>query len=741
MKKIIFIILFLAVNIDSVYSQSAFYDALTLRKQIDNVTGKFKTDSASEVIVGSILYSYCVKKTKAPHSTKYTTIKELFKTPESKEYNPFIQEYFPTVGSGQSNNLSSLASNLGSSIGGLDVTTIADGLAKFIVARTKEELNTAFFSKFQDLLSRPEYKDLQTVFPHTYSALNAIGNEIYNYNAYLGTLRDAFKSDLSSLTSHLPTIIENHPEFFDRYPSLAATLRSGCYIANGINDKTHPGDILKDYPLEYLDSLNPNWTASIKTLQLFSASLKDTATSPDSPYWVSLSKLKALLNDSIAFKIYMGLIYHQALAKNIKFQTTINGKIVTTPLTDILVNDVDNVTAYKNYIVKFVEKTNTLSRMIKTYQKVSGDSLTIEQYTSYFDASINLLEYASQASDLIPKKWANDLNHSNIKYLFHLKDTLKEYFNVAHSTSNLVLAINRKNYSSAVMNAVNIYDIIFASKAAKAFDRAYSNKEYKKAKKAIKDEKGGKQLLKNIKNNHLTDDQKNISVVKKNLPIIEDKLKGKDTTESKTILADILKYGTFMASIVQAQSSDEVQSAIEAFALPPGSSRIKRETPFNVSINAYSGLFAGYEQIQGLKSDRCIQVNTYGVTAPIGIAISTGQHRFLHLGSEKRKHWSYSAFVSIVDLGAITAFRFNNDTATTSQIPKIELKDILSPGLFFSIGIPKCPLSINLGTQMGPNLRSVSTTGNNYSNSVYWRYSISFVVDIPVLNLYTKSAN
>ena len=43
-----------------------------------------------------------------------------------------------------------LLSSAFSSIGGLDVTNIADGLAKFIIKRAKQELSIAFFKKFKE---------------------------------------------------------------------------------------------------------------------------------------------------------------------------------------------------------------------------------------------------------------------------------------------------------------------------------------------------------------------------------------------------------------------------------------------------------------------------------------------------------------------------------------------------------------------------------------------------------------
>jgi hypothetical protein len=196
----------------------------------------------------------------------------------------------------------------------------------------------------------------------------------------------------------------------------------------------------------------------------------------------------------------------------------------------------------------------------------------------------------------------------------------------------------------------------------------------------------------------------------------------------------IFKYGSFMATIVQAKTSDDVANAIEAAALPSGSSRVKRETSFNVALNAYVGVYGGYEQIQGYDTSG-FTLNTYGVTAPVGISISRG-HSVFFIGTGK-SGWSTSVFISVIDIGAVASFRFKDDS--TSQVPTIHLQDIISPGLFLSIGIPKCPVSVNFGVQMGPNLRKVSSTANDYSNHVYFRYSMSLVVDIPIFNFYSKS--
>jgi hypothetical protein len=208
-------------------------------------------------------------------------------------------------------------------------------------------------------------------------------------------------------------------------------------------------------------------------------------------------------------------------------------------------------------------------------------------------------------------------------------------------------------------------------------------------------------------------------------------------TVAKNTLAKLLRYGSFMATVATAKSSDEVQYAIEAAALPVGSSRVKRASDFNVSLNAYAGLFYGVERINDVDSGRW-KANVYGVTAPIGVAASWG-HRAFFIPTGKTE-WSTTVFITLIDLGAVAAFRFTDDS--TSQIPSIKLKHIFSPGAFLSIGIPRTPISFNLGAQMGPNLRKVNNDllkGNDFDDKIYWRFSASFCVDIPILNFHTKS--
>lgn len=624
--------------------------------------------------------------------------------------NSFIKEYCKQAkvnnkevpaAEGAGNLTTEMFSSAIQGIGGLDVTTIADGFAKFIVKRTKQELSISFFSKFADELKK--FPDLQSVFPHTFKALSAIGEDIYNYQTYTQTLRESFENDLSSLPVNLESIISNHQAFFDSLPELKSVLLSGFYIAQQIQNKQHPGDIIESFPVEYIDSasVNSNIRPAFRTFILLSASLKDKSNVDN--YWSSPSDLKELVayNEDVFLKIFMGLLEQQARLQGITFRKsggntvklwkTIEGSYATIGI---------DLPRYRSYLKNLVLKIQNVETKAEGLRGNLNDSLKIENYYGFVTSSLDLMKYLSQVEKL-----------PGFPTGLKIEQRTRRYFYVAQTTSDIVIDVNRRNYSSAIIDVVQLYDTLFNKKAIVA----HVSVTYKMSK-------------------------DNLSV--------EDQQKEKDglvrthMDSASNVATSILKYGAFMASMVMAKNSDQVAAAIEAAAMPVGSSRVKRESNFNVALNAYCGLFAGYEKINGVDNTG-FKLNVYGLTAPIGFSISQGRKGASPLGKPwspaggYKNNWSHSIFISFLDIGAITAYRITNET--TAQVPTIELKDIVSPGIFWSIGLPKMPLSLNIGAQVGPNLRKVNDTSNDYSNNTYIRYSASICVDIPLLNLWTNA--
>jgi len=677
-----YLILFVLIHCSFISpAQNPFHDAIAIRKYVKNDTLVTNDPEPYRILNNYLAEPLLVFNVK--------TIIDEYKDPETPNFNPFLDVIIPEFGGGADvNALASKKTNLLSSLGGIAIPNeILLGVTDWIVKRTKQELSIYFFEHFYDELRK--YPDLKTVFPQTYRALMVLGDEIYNYQRYLTTFRAAFQNDVRQLTDNFPTIIDNHPEFFDKHPELAATLRSGFYVAGALEDQIHPGDILKDYPTEYLDPLHPNWKGSLMTLKLISASLRDTIgeTEIDSVYWVSSKKVKELAKDKVAFRIYIGLLYQLARKDydNIPFET-MNTPTSLVAILNEMAPKFDSVyTQYSGFITHFSEKSNKLNRLIKDHRAIEDDSTSFQLYFNYYNATIDLLEHSTAISKL---PFIN-------KYLPDLTEELEPFFDVVHTSSDLFLNVRQHSYTSAVTNAVHIYDVVKASPGA--IDAA---------------------------DNSLTEAERDTAL---------------SFAHAKS---NLLQYGTFLAAIADAEEPEEVQRIIESFALPPGSARIKRQSAFNVSLNAYCGLFVGNEVIKEVDTHQGFEVNSFGLTAPIGVTISQGYSYLPWPISEiplfhTNAGWGSSWYITFIDLGAVAAYRFSNDEV--EQVPTVQLGDIFSPGLFWSLGIPKSPLSFTLGAQVGPNLRKVNDTTNDYSNNTYTRFSASFCVDLPILNLYTKA--
>ncbi len=656
MKKILAIVL-TSMLLNSSYillGQISYYDAIELTQIMKKAHTTPNLPKSSDRVF-QILEKYLPIEKQIGN---YDTIEAYFNLNIDKgiDLNPFIEIGGSAKSASALNFTSILGGNL-SSVGGLNATNLADGLAKFLVERVKEEMSMAFFNKFKEDLEQD--KDLQILFPNSFNVLMTIDSDVYNYSAYLQMLQEAFQSDIKLLIPDLRKIIEDkrYAGYFNSNPQLKAIFLTGLIIADDIQHGVYPGEIVKDLANDgdsNLFKINPDLYGSVQIMNVFIQSLRSKEAGH---YIVPLDSVNQyLFNDTMCLRMYLGLIYQESKKQKIK----LNNEFFYQVLEDAYNKVNQTIDQMKDYIaiIQELENRNKIVQYDLTTIKEKNKNPDQQNranyidYYGFYDASLNLIEYASDIPALIGK--------TSIDY--QDKD---KYFFAARKLGVTYLDINEQKYASAILNIAILYDSIVAGNSG---NRIYKN---------------------------------------------------------------IIKYGNFMAVVSRAESSDEVKEAIETIALPAGSYQIKRVSPLNVSLNAYPGLYAGYEKINQV--DKSVAINSFGVTAPIGFAISKGKS--LLLINTKRK-WSTSAFVSLIDIGAVAAFRFKNDSI--AQVPTIQLKDIVSPGLFLSLGFPNFPISANIGTQVGPNLRKVGTQSNEYNNNLCWRFTLSFCVDIPMLNLYTK---
>jgi hypothetical protein len=199
--------------------------------------------------------------------------------------------------------------------------------------------------------------------------------------------------------------------------------------------------------------------------------------------------------------------------------------------------------------------------------------------------------------------------------------------------------------------------------------------------------------------------------------------------DKSNTIQKILKYGTFISDVAVAQSPGDIQTAFANASAPAGSSQVKRKNLYDVSLNAYFGMAFGRENLDVLRDNKFFPLNSISLTAPIGVSFSKKFGR--------NSSGSWTLFLSALDLGAVTAFRLNSDSA---NLPELNFQNIIAPGVFVYYNIGNSPFSVGGGWQYGPLLRKIEIDGELVETNAS-RILLSFAIDIPLFGLYTADGN
>lgn len=226
--------------------------------------------------------------------------------------------------------------------------------------------------------------------------------------------------------------------------------------------------------------------------------------------------------------------------------------------------------------------------------------------------------------------------------------------------------------------------------------------------------------------------------------------------DKSTAIKEFVKYADFAINMAGAESAEAMVKALENAALPAQSWRLKRNSFWSVSINSYAGPFLAREHLFDNNTNRAWLT---GFTAPIGVTLNWGltknnQGKFSPYPSkliiyndittdtllcyEKKRYFtghSLSFHVPLIDLGAIVALRLTNED---QPVTDIEWKNLLAPGGYLVWGIGNTPISLGVGVQYGPELRSINDNGNIISSSAF-RVGGFIAADIPFFYGYTKT--
>jgi hypothetical protein len=562
----------------------------------------------------------------------------------------------------------------------LDVTNFAFGLTDFLIDRTKTELNIAFFERFKDEMTKDEYKDLRIFFPHTFQMLTAIGDQMYYYNNYIQGLRHAFETDLNRMPYQIRNWVDLQKDSIDA--SVYNTIRVGLITTTSIIENKHPGAILKDLSI---DLKNLDKKQDDKTFQTFenlthlvaliSESFRDTNGADD--YWVDGSKIRQLTDDDVLLRIYLGLLYQQIQ----------------------LDSDKHNNIAFSNEIT-LLNLLDAIGENWKTYGSEA------KRLISRFSTQINLTQNSVARFNEIKKRVKSNEELSNRERNYEM---FNAYFDI--TTSMLDILRNIGLGMNEFTEGINKIDTAVGQKLQAIF----SETELKKI---------GTGFIATIEATQKIGvyifNKQYAGAVAQTFLILNSAQTTKNNQWQK-----FLKYGTFMANMVSADSPEAVTAAIEAVAAPPGSYSIKRNVNWSVALNGYLGIFTGNELI--CVNDQKGRAFNLALTAPVGLSINKGS-----IGN-KSKH-SLGLFFPIIDLGFVASYRFDEENSDVSALPKIQLKQLISPGLFLEWGLPKFPIIISAGWQTGPQLRESHDEEQQLSR-MYHRFGVSLKADIPILYL------
>ena len=180
----------------------------------------------------------------------------------------------------------------------------------------------------------------------------------------------------------------------------------------------------------------------------------------------------------------------------------------------------------------------------------------------------------------------------------------------------------------------------------------------------------------------------------------------------------------FVSQLATIESADDMEVLLNSYALPIGSSSIKRRSSINISVNGYVGLNGGWETAYGTHENQTR--GNIGLSAPIGIS-ATFCNGYL------------TPFVSFIDLGSIVNQRLNNDTTSYSSL---RFEHFFTPGIGLFVNHPKLPITMGVHFYYIPNLRTIKYESGNAviteSNRSVTRINFSILVDIPFFTLYNR---
>jgi hypothetical protein len=445
-------------------------------------------------------------------------------------------------------------------------------------------------------------------------------------------------------------------------------------IADGIIGASKPVDILNAIANNQIIKESPNEVAN--NIRLANIILQSLLANDADKIWVTASDLNNKISDPGFANIFFGLVYQQIQNQGISFDSG------ATPFSSQMrTNPV-------NKIVKYVQDIHMHALDIERYSRgmKKGDTIDTDKLNGVLSSVCLTLNAASNLNLLSPA--------INISVINNIQT------GIAEANKGIVIAQNiiAKNYMAAVMNSIVLISDI-------------PDVELKK------DDQFGAKSLKNPE------------------PRSAKATSGADAMTG--FKQQFAKYGIFVATIAAASGPKEIEKTLQAFALPAASAAVKKNTNFSIALQSYIGITAGKEAFDRKSSRSGSLFNSLAVYAPVGISASIGLKSWKN-ATHKINGGSLSIAASVIDVGAMVAYRFKEPQTGISDTVKVRFENIFAPGINLAYGFPKIPLSIGGGFQWQPSVTRFSNSKVTLTQQSGYRAQLFLGFDLPILNLYTS---
>ena len=449
MKKIL-VILSLYAAAFSTCAQNAYYDAKMLidssLAQYSDVLQKVEIPLDEEKLdmLFGLLYKYLTPDERNQVLSDSSRIIETFTTAFSG--NPYIafsgQTRAGLVVGGLSLN------QLVGRVAGINVTSFADGLARFLIERANEEINVWFFRRFREQLQASE--ELRVVFPATTHFV--LVTEPYQYAPMINVLREAFRKDLTSLIDNMEAVAS-----MDKYQQLIAendTLKvlslglAAASIVSKLKKGIHPADVIDSLGNKtYLSGTNDNLFSGVRLLSLVSQSVRDTTRGK--AYVSADSFKKHVLQRTPAFYLYMGLIWQQC--HGISFYSRENQS--GTAVRDFLKENKDLIVNSHSFGLEMVDRLNFLEEEFNVIRRpADSDTLRYVELYNFYDALLDVVEVGIHAPVYFPT--------GTLAIKPEQRMGLQKFVYVARLGNEVFRNVHEQNYSLAVLNFSMAYDTL-----------------------------------------------------------------------------------------------------------------------------------------------------------------------------------------------------------------------------------------------------------------------------------------